>query len=171
MITHRLYSFTNKTYMSPIQLGIQTAHAVSSLMVKTQLAERVGEDPQQTNARVVLWALESPTIMVCDGGNVASLLDLEERLGELADRLGLPWASFREDEASLAGAITAVCALVPDAVFGLRTSAAEDGSVSFFPRSDSEIDFSSIEGGLPLTEASNPDLHALARIVVLAKLA
>lgn len=166
MAAQRFYSFVNRLYMSPIQLGIQTAHGVSSMMCKTQL------DPDPAGNELVLqWAMESPTIMVCDGGNVASLLSIEARVGSLAPRLGLPWASFREDEQSLAGAITQVGVLVPDRVFCLRGEANAAGGVDFVARDGAEADFSGIEGGLPLTAESNPALHELASLVALARLA
>ena len=166
MAAHRFYSFVNKLYMSPIQLGIQTAHGVSSMMAKTQLAK-----DKTANDRVMEWALHGPTIMVCEGGNVSMLLALEARLGSFADRLGLPWASFREDEQSLGGVITQVGALVPDHVFGLRSEKNSDGGLDFVARDDVETDFSGIEGGLPLTAESNPTLHELVSLVVLARLA
>jgi hypothetical protein len=170
-MNHRLYSFVNKLYMSPIQLGIQTAHAVSTLMAKTQRAMLAGEDAAGTNERTMLWATESPTIMVCEGGNVGMLLSLEARLGALADRMGLPWASFREDEESLGGVITAVCALIPDDISNLRATTTDEGALVFIARPDSEVDFSGLPGGLPVSAESNPVLHELASIVVLARLA
>ena len=81
-MAYRLYSFVNHLYMSPIQWGIQTAHCVSTMM--NNVAELKGEDPMSYDS-VHHWAAHEPTIIVCQGGNVAMLTDLHARLEPLAN--------------------------------------------------------------------------------------
>lgn len=63
------------------------------------------------------WAETEPTIIVCQGGNVAMLTDLFARLKPLAVALNIPCVKFHEDEQSLGGVITSVAVLVPDTLF------------------------------------------------------
>jgi len=109
-MAYRLYTFVNHLYMSPIQWGIQTAHVVCTLSVKYK------HNTKQHKAYVD-WAANEPTIIVCQGGNVAMLTDTAIRLTALANQLDLARAEFYEDEQSLGGIITAVGVLVPDTLF------------------------------------------------------
>jgi hypothetical protein len=109
-MSYRLYAFVNHLYMSPIQWGIQTAHCVSTLSVKYK------HNTEQHKCYTE-WAEQEPTIIVCQGGNVAMLNDLYARLEPLANALDLGVVKFHEDEQSLGGVITSVAVLVPDALF------------------------------------------------------
>jgi hypothetical protein len=113
-MSYRLYTFVNHIYMSEKQFGIQTAHLVSTMM--NNVAELKGEDMRSYH-KVHAWAAESPTIIMCQGGNVAMLTELYEKLKPLAADLQLPVAKFHEDEQSLGGVITCVGVLVPEYLF------------------------------------------------------
>lgn len=117
------------------------------------------------------WAEQSPTMIVCQGGNVAGLLALEKSLGDFADALRLPVASFREDEASLGGVITCVCVLVPETYFSLSPIRLDNGETGFAPAEDSLVDYSAIDNGLPVTAESHPTIHGFLNIVKTARLA
>lgn len=169
---HRLYCFVNNLYMSPIQLGIQSAHGVSTLMAKAARRLAYGPIDDLPMALAAMeWAEQSPTMIVCQGGNVAGLLALEKIFAGFGDALRLPVASFREDEASLGGAITCVCALVPETYFSLSPIRLESGDMGFAPSEDSTVDVSSIDNGLPVTAESHPTLHGFLSIVKTARLA
>ena len=107
----RFYSFTNY-YLSSIQQGIQPGHVVSEMFVKT---------PMLTKAAHILraWAEDHKTWVCLNGGNSADLATLSEELQDLAARLHLPFAAFREDEQSLNGALTSVGLIVPANVYEL----------------------------------------------------
>lgn len=107
---YRLYSFVNHLYMNEKQWGIQTAHCVSTM-------SRAYKVNTEQKAAYDTWADEEPTIIMCQGGNVAMLTDLYERISVLAKALNLPYVKFHEDEASLGGVITAVAVLVPETLF------------------------------------------------------
>ena len=109
-MSFRLYTFVNHLYMSPLQWGIQTAHVVSTMSV------RYKRNTEQHKAYVD-WATNDPTVIVCQGGNVKTLMDLAEVLETLANELNLGFAKFHEDEQSLGGVITCVGVLVPDSLF------------------------------------------------------
>ena len=107
---YRLYSFVNHLYMNEKQWGIQTAHCVSTM-------SRAYKVNTEQKAAYDTWADEEPTIIMCQGGNVAMLTDLYDRISVLAGELNLPYVKFHEDEASLGGVITAVAVLVPETLF------------------------------------------------------
>jgi hypothetical protein len=113
-MSYRLYTFVNHIYMSEKQFGIQTAHLTSTMM--NNVAKLKGED-LESYRMVHDWAENSPTIIMCQGGNVAMLTELYAKLKPMAADLGLPVAKFHEDEASLGGVITCVGVLVPEYLF------------------------------------------------------
>lgn len=159
-MNHRLYAFVNNLYMSPIQWGIQTAHCVSSLMA--EYFQRQSELPNRFDA-VMEWAVGSPTIIVCQGTNVAGLTALNDTLGPLADKLDLAWTRFHEDEESLGGVITSVAVLVPETLY--------DCSVEF-ERQDNGTRipvFYTADGTRPLH--LTVDEYEFLKIVKLARLA
>lgn len=112
IMKYRLYSFVNHLYMNAKQWGIQTAHCVSTMSLYKH------NTPQYEMYE--RWAREEPTIIMCEGGNVAMLTDLYERLRPLAEKLGFPIVKFHEDEQSLGGVITSVAVLVPETMFNCQ---------------------------------------------------
>lgn len=105
----RLYTFVNNVYMSPTQWGIQSAHVV-------------GEMSQMyfNHQNFIDWVSRDKTIIVCQGGPVGALLELETFLKGFAfGQNGYNFAvqSFREDEYSLGGVITAVGIIIPEALW------------------------------------------------------
>ncbi len=114
-MTYRLYTFVNHLYMNPKQWGIQTAHCVSTMSVAYK-------HNTEQHAAYLKWATEEPTIIMCEGGNVAMLTALHQRLEVLANALNLPIVKFHEDEQSLGGVITAVAVLVPDTLFNCQVT-------------------------------------------------
>lgn len=172
MRSHRLYSFVNHIYMSPLQWGIQTGHAAVAMMARALAG------PPCLAAPFLEWNQAGPTKLVLQGGNVARLLSHEARLGELCAHLGLPFSSFREDDESLGGIITCVALLLPEELFLLEQVVDQSG-YSFFCRPSDEtrgdaggsLDFSTIPGGLPVSEQSNPELHELLVFIKAARLA
>lgn len=114
MSNYRLYTFVNNVYMSPIQWGIQTAHVVSTMMANRNYRNR--EDLFQD------WAGDSPTIIVCKGGILSTLSQLEAQVERLATHFDLPWASFYEDQDSLGGILTCVGILMPEKFYAASTT-------------------------------------------------
>ena len=98
----RFYSFVNGLYMSPLQHGLQTAHCVAEMSL-------------QENAYYIDWAENYKTIVILNAINVAGLLELEQVLTSMI--IPYPVASFREDEASLNGAITCVGIVLPEQIY------------------------------------------------------
>jgi hypothetical protein len=104
----RLYSFLNY-YLSPLQHGLQTAHCVSEMSVKPMT--------NAENEAYHEWAEKHKTIIICNGGNVATLEDLFTRLTDLSVQFNLPLVKFYEDEQSLNNALTSVALIVPEWVY------------------------------------------------------
>ena len=101
----RLYSFTNY-YLSPLQLGLQTAHVVSDMFAL-----------HPDNRGLQVWAAVHKTIIILNGGNSADIDTLGDQLGVLANKLGLAAATFHEDGPSLNHAATACGIIVPPNIY------------------------------------------------------
>jgi hypothetical protein len=105
----RLYTFTNY-YLSSIQQGIQPLHVTSELFVKYPNEQH---DINSPDYLVWEWAKNHKTVVCLNGGNNADLHDSLALISTFAKDLGLPWAYFREDAESLAGAMTSLGVIVP----------------------------------------------------------
>lgn len=113
---YRFYSLTN-LYISDIQRGIQTAHAVSEMMAKYREPERVGPNYDEARRVYTEWAENDKTIIVLQGGPSGALHEAHEFIKVLSHKLTLPFVKFYEDEYSLNGALTCVGVVVPDYVY------------------------------------------------------
>lgn len=106
----RAYFLTNM-YLSPIQKGIQTAHATAELFLKYH-------DSKETEKNILMeWARDHKTMIVLDGGNHKSLEKINHLLSGYGPEVHLPVACFREDEQSLNGAMTAVAVVLPERMY------------------------------------------------------
>lgn len=95
-------------YLSPIQLGIQTAHVVSELFVRYC-------NPSSHRVMLHNWAEEFKTIIVLNGGNQANLKEILLFLCEPDNPY--PYTHFCEDEQSLNNALTCVGIVIPEYVY------------------------------------------------------
>ena len=100
MNNYRFYSFVAGHYLSPLQCGLQTAHAVSNMSV---------EPTKEYNN----WAKNDKTIIICNAANSKGVGDTYEVLKRFGDLRELPVSIFHEDENSLNGAATACGIIVP----------------------------------------------------------
>lgn len=101
---YRFYSFVAGLYLSPIQCGIQTAHAVSEMAV---------DQPEHLKVIYDNWAKNDKTLIVCQAVNHQGVVDAYEKFSVFAKELNLPCTIFREDEQSMNGMATAVGIVVP----------------------------------------------------------
>lgn len=100
----RMYFITNM-YLSSIQKGIQGAHALSELIMKINDSASM-----RATSAIDEWMMRDKTIIVLNGGNWMSLLDLISRFETIPNCL---FAPFYEDQDSLGGALTAIAVLTP----------------------------------------------------------
>lgn len=105
---YRFYSFTNM-YLSSIQKGIQTGHAISEMSIEDYFHD--GNKTYKT------WANKDKTVIVLNGGNQAMLFDLYNLVKMFGEKHGLPYTKFHEDKQSLNGALTAVGIILPKSVY------------------------------------------------------
>lgn len=113
----RLYTFINY-YLSSIQQGIQTAHIQGELVNQIfNQDDRYGINNKRQ--RIVDWSTKHKTIVVCNGGNGASLFDLIEFFKHKENVY--PWASFCEDGDSLGGVLTGVGIILPKVIYDVTT--------------------------------------------------
>ena len=143
----RLYTFVH-AYMSPIQHGIQTAHIVGDLLTMSAHTPR-----QRTQHQIAYdWATDHKTIIVLNGGNSQSLLNILDVLSTMSNALSLPCVSFYEDGVSMELMRTAVGIVVPESIYTL----------SRLPRGDDDC------GGdarlTPSTEAQLSDFLSTFRL-------
>ena len=103
----RFYSFVAHHYLSPLQCGIQTAHAVSELSI--QQTEQFGR-----------WANEDKTIIICGAGNQAGVVQAWEEFRNFSVYHNIPidLTLFREDQQSMNEMVTACGIIVSDYYYG-----------------------------------------------------
>lgn len=161
MTKYRLYTFVNNVYMSPIQWGIQTAHVVSSMMVKYHQSERTDVFNN--------WAAISPTIIVCKGGILSTLQEIEQKIDFLGNSFNLAHASFCEDDESLGGILTCVGILVPEEIYEAKLCVNSDSQfASNFPLMRNHA---ITKSGRFVYKETDPDYFQLIELIVTAKTA
>lgn len=110
--THRI--------LSPIQAGVQAAHAVAELLVK---------HPEDSLS--LKWAMDHKTLIILNGGNTQNLKELEKHCSDPSvDKF--EWASFRESEDFADGLLTAVAVVVPEYITSRKIPATEFVSFAFY---------------------------------------
>ena len=108
----RFYSFTNY-YLSSIQLGIQSAHALGEMFNQYPY----GDSPVGRTLRE--WSANHKTMVLLNGGNSAALRDLWTLLSDPRNTK-YPVSKFSEDEASLDGALTCVAIVLPEYMYDAK---------------------------------------------------
>lgn len=111
----RFYSFTNY-YLSSIQIGIQTAHAVGEMSLKYQSIPGFETEPIEMFDD---WVRNHKTMVLLNGGNSAELRDLWALLTDERNTQ-FPVSKFNEDEQSLDGALTCVAIVLPEHVYAAK---------------------------------------------------
>jgi len=102
--------FWGNMYLSSIQQGIQSAHVVAEMFAKYVDNEFLAERDLRE------WAEHHKTMILYNGGYQSKLMDIADTLkasGKYA------WADFREEEASLNGAVTSVGVILPEGIIAL----------------------------------------------------
>ena len=101
--------FWGNMYLSSIQQGIQAAHVVAEMFAKY---------PDDDNHSMTLldWADDHKTMILYNGGYQSKLIDIADVLKASGK---YPWADFREEEASLNGAVTSVGVILPEGIIAL----------------------------------------------------
>lgn len=111
----RCYHLCNM-YLIQIHAGIQAAHAQHELAIK-YLTNDSPTEPHLVAAEggYTKWATEHKTMVLLNGGMAKDLLEFESFL-QSQDH-GYAWASFREEEAAINGAITNVAIVLPEKMY------------------------------------------------------
>ena len=132
---YRFYSFVAALYISPLQCGLQTAHAVSEM--HADLLDAAVFDGVGTECRTAFdkWATSHKTIIICNALNSAGVTEAYVQATQFGNILGLPTTIFHEDEISLNGAATASAIVVPDFYYDAKPYLrAEPAATGFFER-------------------------------------
>ena len=104
----RAYFFGN-FYLSSIQQGIQAAHVVGDMFVKSI-------DESSPAVRDLWdWAENHKTMILLNGGMASDLLSTECVFQSEANPYA--WASFREEEAALNNSLTSVGIILPAKIY------------------------------------------------------
>lgn len=101
----RAYFFQN-FYLQGIHAGIQSQHTTAEMFVKYG----IGSDQHNM---LFDWAINHKTTIVLNGGMQSDLLQIED----LLEYSKFPWASFREEQNALNGALTNVGVILPEYVY------------------------------------------------------
>lgn len=105
---YRLYCLQNM-YLQGIQAGIQSLHTLGE-MIKTY----TNTDCNQESI-MVDWAESYKTVVILNGGDSNSLLEIKEDVKLYANLLHLPWASFKEE--GIGGCITNIGIILPEYIY------------------------------------------------------
>lgn len=109
----RFYAFVPALYISPLQCGLQTAHAVSEMYIDT-----IGQEKQMVAFHD--WASYSKTIVILDAMNHKGVREAYDNLYPYAEKFHLPITIFHEDEDSLNNAATCTGILVPERFYAAK---------------------------------------------------
>ena len=109
----RLYSFVTFYLAKGIHAGIQTGHAAVDLVQKYRCLS--GEPSEQTKM-VEDWADNHKTFIVLNGGMHVEM----QRVLELTEKSGFPFAVFHESQEALNGIMTSIVVVLPEDIFNLR---------------------------------------------------
>lgn len=147
---YRFYSFVAGGYISALQAGLQTAHAVSEMSVdqEVQFCLKPAGDVYKK------WAEIDKTIIICNAFNHAGVEAAFEEFSYFANELDLPCVIFHEDEQSLNGVATATAIIVPEIYYNAKYAAKEDSgefedAYVWLPFHHSPIDWSRVRGSNP----------------------
>lgn len=102
----RAYFFCNM-YLSSIQQGIQSAHALHEMFVKYP----------DTSNDLWTWARGHKTMIVLNGGYSESIRDLLNFFDDPEN--DFPYASFSEGFDALDGALTCACIVLPERIYAM----------------------------------------------------
>lgn len=117
----RCYFLTN-LYLSSIQHGIQSGHAVTELFVKYDKPTTSQE--QALRDMVYDHAINHKTWYVLNGGMTEHL----EPALDIVKASGLPWATFYEP--GIGDALTAIALIVPNRIYDLVDNKRRGGKLS-----------------------------------------
>lgn len=120
-LNFRCYHFCNY-YLSPLQNGIQSAHAQVELFNKYVFNDDQNQISSTFNEIAILkeWAMNDKTMICLNGGNCDQLKDIICSLQCINHQF--PWASFNEDTCSLNGALTNVTVILPEYIYNHDTN-------------------------------------------------
>ncbi len=111
----RFYSFVAGHYLSALQCGLQTAHAVSEMTTDIKLLQ---EEKEIFEA----WALYDKTIIICQASNNYGVVKTFDTICNSFPTLKLPSTIFYEDEESMNEMATACAIIVPQELYAARTN-------------------------------------------------
>lgn len=113
----RCYHFGN-FYLSPIQQGIQAAHAQMELFNK--YCPHIYNDNQVDDIPAIdmlfTWSNKHKTMICLNGGDLASMNEIKEKIC-VEDNI-YPFATFNESEDALGGILTNIAIVLPLRIFG-----------------------------------------------------
>jgi len=104
----RLYTFTN-FYLSSIQQGIQSGHALGELMLAASFGGIEGSD------MLYDWAENHKTMICLNGGDVDGVTAIFDFLNQPENPF--PCAPFYESAGALGGILTSVAIVLPARIF------------------------------------------------------
>ena len=142
----RFYSFVAGLYISELQKGLQTGHALTEMHAHLLRNHSTMEVQREIYDD---YCLNHKTIVILNALNSAGVEEAYQKLSYFGDRFQLPVSIFFEDQASLNGAATATGIVVPDRFFNAVKADYTDRQE--FP----EYTYSPADGGFGFTYEAN----------------
>ena len=105
-IDYRFYAFGN-FYLSSIQQGIQSAHALGEMFLKYK-----NGDPT-----LISWVQKHKTMILKNGGAHDDLYDICQMFHVEGNKY--PWAQFNEEEGTLRNSLTSVAIILPNRIYDI----------------------------------------------------
>lgn len=120
---YRFYSFVAHHYLSQLQCGLQTAHAIASLGAQVYACAPMGDSHNSIRNQYNQWAAEDQVIIICGAGNHAGVTNAFNTLRDASNNipgLYLPIVMFMEDHDSMNGMATAAGIVVSDRYYDVE---------------------------------------------------
>jgi len=125
----RCYHFCHRM-LSPMQTGIQSAHAQMELFVKYR-KQRISQKRD-----LYKWATDDKTMICLNGGGSNELRDIFTMFDRPDNSLA--WSAFHEDEDSLDGVMTNIAIIVPYEIYNaseeMRNTPDFSSTLLYFPK-------------------------------------
>lgn len=102
-------------YLSPIQIGIQSAHAQVELFVKYAVDYEKIKDSDELHQLLITWAIHHKTMICLNGGGNSNMLQILE-LMKSNDNI-YPWAEFVESYEAMDSMLTSIAIIVPEKIY------------------------------------------------------
>jgi len=106
--------FWGNMYLASIQQGIQSLHCVSEMYIK-YADDYTSPSIDGYGARLHRWGRDYKTVVILNAGEMSALERVETLMA--SEDNPYPWASWRESDEAINGALTNVGVILPERMY------------------------------------------------------